>query len=280
MRNEKVVINSWNGTRTLTVCRNLEDLGRQAAALVSRLIREAVERRGRATLALAVGTTPRALYRALARPPFVEAIPWNLVHLFWGDERCVPPDHPESNYRMAHEDLISKVPIPPENIHRMRGEIDPQTAAVDYERELRACFQVAAGEWPRFDAVILGIGADGHVASLFPGSSALEETARWVASPFVEQLQAHRLTLTLPVLNHAAQIMFLVAGREKAAILKRVLAEEPSHPLLPAQRIQPAEGKVYVFADEEASGPTDSARASQAARGMVKKDRLRRRPLA
>lgn len=238
--------------RTLTVCRDPEELGQQASDLVSRVICEAADTQGRAALALAGGTTPRALYLALARPPLVEAIPWNRVHLFWGDERCVQPDHPESNYRMALETLICRVPLPEENIHRMRGDLPPQQAAEAYEEELRGYFRVPMGGWPRFDLVILGIGTDGHVASLFPGSSALEETARWVASPFVEPLQAHRLTLTLPVINHAAHVVFLVAGREKADILRRVLAEEDADTLLPAHMVRPLRGKLCYFVDEAA----------------------------
>ncbi len=238
--------------KTLTVCRNPEDLGRQAAVLVSRLIREAIERRGRATLALAGGATPQALYHALTRPPFVDAIPWNHLHLFWGDDRCVPPDRPESNYRMAEETLIARAPIPAENVHRMQGELPPEEAAAAYEAGLRRFFHAPSGGWPRFDLILLGIGADGHTASLFPGSSALEETERWVAAPYVEQLQAHRLTLTLPVFNHAAHVAFLVAGKEKAAILKRVLAEEDADPLLPARLVRPVRGKIYFFTDEAA----------------------------
>jgi 6-phosphogluconolactonase len=172
---------------------------------------------------------------------------------FLGRRTLCPPDHPESNYRMVYESLLSKVDIPPENVHRMKGEKEPVVAAAEYETELKNFFNLLAGSLPRFDLVLLGIGEDGHTASLFPGSDGLDETERRVATPFVEKLKSHRLTLTLPVLNHGAQVAFLVAGRSKAHILKELLEATGDSPRLPAARIQPRDGQLLWFITQEAN---------------------------
>ncbi len=214
---------------------------------------QSVNSRGRFTVALAGGSTPKHLYSLLATPEFQEQIPWPRVRFFWGDERCVPPDHPESNYRMVHESLLSKVPIPVENVYRMEGEKDPQLAALRYEETLRRFFQLSDEDLPRFDLILLGLGEDGHTASLFPGSHAVEETNRLVTALYVEKLKAHRLTLTLPVLNNSANIFFLVAGKNKAGVLRDLLQGGHGPEPLPAQRVKPQEGRLLWFADQAAA---------------------------
>jgi len=202
------------------------------------------------TVALAGGATPKLLYTLLATEPHRRHLPWPRTHVFWGDERCVPPDHPESNYRMAHEALLRHLPIPPEQIHRMRGEDpDPERAAAEYEERLRTAFHGQAGALPRLDLVLLGMGADGHTASLFPHTEAVREQQRWVVRNHVPKLQADRLTLTAPVINWGATILFLVAGNDKAAALQEVL-EGPADPeRLPAQLIRPTAGRLVWLVD-------------------------------
>lgn len=238
----------------VVICPDLEGLGGRAALLFARSAEEAVARQGRFAVALSGGSTPRRLYQSLARPELAEKIPWRRVHLFWGDERVVPPDHPDSNYRMAHEALIAHIPIPPENVHRMPGEEhDLEKGARAYEKTLRAFFQPSADEWTSFDLILLGVGSDGHTASLFPGSPALEEPRRWVAAVDVKSLQAARLTLTLPVLNHARQVGFLAAGKEKGPILREILSEKHSRTDLPAQKVRPRNGRRIFLLDQEAA---------------------------
>src|SRR3990170_208271 len=173
-----------------------ERLAEAAAERFARVAAEAVGRAGRFTVALAGGSTPRDLYARLAGEPYRSGVPWREIHVFWGDERCAPPDHPESNYRMAAETLLEHVPIPREQIHRMRGEDpDVERAAGDYEGQLRATFRLGAGQLPRLDLVLLGMGADGHTASLFPGSPALREVSRLVVAVYIARLRAYRLTM-------------------------------------------------------------------------------------
>ena len=219
-----------------------ESLARAAAAHFVEQAGAAIAGRGRFTVALSGGATPRAMHRLLASEAFAGRVDWARVHVFWGDERCVPPHHPDSNYRMARETLLDHVPIPAANIHRMRGEIDPTEAAAAYEVELRAVF--GAGTTPRLDLILLGMGDDGHTASLFPGAAAVREGERWVVAHYVEKLGAWRLTLTPVVINASAQVTFVVAGAEKAGVLRAVL-EGPHQPdVLPAQVVRPAEGRL------------------------------------
>jgi 6-phosphogluconolactonase len=223
-----------------------EALAREAARRFTDLTREAVASRGRFSVALSGGSTPGLLYRLLAENPHRAQIPWEGVHLFWGDERCVPPNDPGSNYRMAEDVLISRVPLPPGNVHRVRGELEPTTAARAYERQLAEFF---CGLRTRFDLVLLGLGSDGHTASLFPDSSVLNETERLATTvqAHYEDRPAQRVTLTLPAINSAREILFLVSGRDKAAITKAVL-EGPADQL-PAQRILPAAGQLTWLLD-------------------------------
>jgi 6-phosphogluconolactonase len=207
----------------------------------------------RPSVALSGGTTPRGVYAALAagardRMP----VPWERVEVFWSDERHVPPTHPDSNYRMARESLLSRVPIADAHVHRIRGEDpDPIATAARYGAEVRSVIGTTDGV-PRFDLVLLGLGADGHTASLFPGSSALAPDAPLVAAPWVEALQARRFTMTLPLLNAARVVMFLVAGAAKSQAVRDVLQPGPSTSWLPARSVRPA-GRLLWLVDRAAA---------------------------
>ena len=226
------------------------ELGRKSAERFIELARRSVKAAGRFSIALSGGSTPRHLYSLLASPGYTERLSWPAVRLFWGDERCVPPDHADSNFCMAHEALLSKIDIPRENIYRMAGELEPKAAAAAYELQLKNSFGRENGEMPRFDLILLGIGDDGHTASLFPGSDVLAETGRLVAAPYVEKLKTHRLTLTLPVLNHANEVCFLVSGSAKAAVLREILSGSAD---LPAAKVQPVSGRATWFITEDAA---------------------------
>jgi 6-phosphogluconolactonase len=202
--------------------------------------------------ALSGGLTPRLLYQILGSPALAARIGWKNTHLFQVDERCVPPDHPDSNYRMIREVLLDHVEIPAGNFHRMQAEqADLDQAARDYASELARILQPLDGDRPRLDIVFLGMGPDGHTASLFPGTAALEEQTVWVRPNLVERLGMRRLTMTFPLLNSAAHVIFLVAGADKAESLRKVLEGPPGQ--LPAQRIQPLHGSLSWFLDEAAA---------------------------
>lgn len=237
----------------VAVCRDPEEMARQAAERFALLAAEAAALRGRFRVALAGGRTPRRLYECLAGDPHRSAVPWERVEVFWGDERWVPPDHPDSNFRLAHEALLAHVPVPAAGIHPMRAGGTPDEAAAVYERELRNAFGLspAGGVPPRFDLILLGLGPDGHTASLFPGSPALDAVDHLVAAPFVPALAAYRLTLTLPVLNAAAHVVFLVAGADKAAVLRAALGGTER---LPASRVRPRDGALTWLVDRAAWG--------------------------
>jgi 6-phosphogluconolactonase len=218
----------------------------------------ATRRSGRFAVALSGGSTPRHLYELLASPAHAGRVDWPRVHVFWGDERCVPPDDSASNYRMARAALLDHVPVLDANVHRIRGEDAPTEAAAAYERELRAAFATPVGPPSRatgcrFDLVLLGMGDDGHTASLFPGLSAVRERERWVVAEHVGEVSAWRVSLAPPVLNAAAHVVFLVSGAGKAAMLRQVL-EGPSHPdALPAQAIAPIDGTLDWLVDTAAA---------------------------
>lgn len=224
-----------------------------AATLFAAQAAEAVSVRGRFTAALSGGKTPVALYALLAKPPLVSRIPWNRVHLFWGDERCVPPDHADSNYRLVRELLIDHVPLPTANVHRMHGEMDPVEAAANYEGRLRDFFAEHGGGAPVFDFVLLGLGEDGHTASLFPGTGPVRETSRWVVGHYVDAQMGWRITLTLPVINAARLVVFIAAGASKAAVVKKILQGHPRPDILPAQAVRPDPGKLLWMLDREAA---------------------------
>ena len=237
--------------REMRVRRDLEEVSRAVAEFFCEVAGEAVQAAGEFFVTLSGGSTPRRMYEILASDDYRGRVPWSKTQLFWSDERCVPPDDPQSNYRMVTEALAA-IAIPPLNVHRMRGEDSPEEAAREYESELRQTFRLSSNDVPRFDLILLGLGEDGHTASLFPGTSALEEANRSVAANFVEKLKTYRLTLTFPVINNAANVAFLVAGAGKQAILHRVL-EEPGDSL-PAQRVRPHDGRLLWFVDEAAAG--------------------------
>jgi len=244
--------------RELVIGRDLDELSRRAVEEFVRLAEQSIRRSGRFTVALSGGSTPKSLYHLLAEPAYSGRVPWHKVHFFWGDERCVPPDHPESNYGMAKAALLSKVPIPEENVHRMAGEKEPPVAAAEYEQTLIDFFALAPGEWPRFDLMLLGVGEDGHTASLFPESEALENREKLVVAAYVEKLKAHRLTLTLPVINHAANIWFVVAGASKATVVSRILNADPASPPFPAALVAPVDGRLIWFITEDAAAALPS----------------------
>lgn len=225
------------GSNEVRVFDDVASLVRATADEILTIARDAVGARGRFIWALAGGSTPRDVYRLLAGDPYRERMPWNAIHCFWGDERHVPPDHPDSNYRMAREAMLDAVPLPAGNIHRVPAEEpDAQRAAAEYQSTLRGFFQGEA--WPVFDLIQLGLGKEGHTASLFPGGTALHERERWVAAPWVEAQSTFRVTFTPPVLNHARRAMFLVAGDEKAAALHAVLEGARDPDLYPAQIVE------------------------------------------
>ena len=230
--------------REIIVCKDSDELNRKAAAQYIALAGDAIARSGRFAVALSGGSTPAALYSLLAARDFCDRVNWPRVHLFWGDERCVPPDHPDSNFRMVRENLLAKIQIPPANIHRIMGEKEPRQAASAYEAELKNFFGTGGGALPRFDLIFLGLGDDGHTASLFPGTDAANETEHLVAVAYVERLRSHRLTLTLPVINAAAQVMFLVSGKSKAAIVRAVLGSDADSARYPAAMVRPCDGQL------------------------------------
>jgi 6-phosphogluconolactonase len=232
----------------------LEEVGGEAAARFQRLAAGSIAATGRFSVALSGGSTPRALYRSLAEPPSRDATDWTRVHLFWSDERFVPSDHADSNYRLAREAFISRAPIPAGNVHPFPTDAaDPQTAAAQYEETLRRFFASPEGETPRFDFILLGLGADGHTASLFPESPALDEHRRLVVAAHVPKLDASRLTLTPPVLRAARHIVFLVAGLDKASTLREVLHGPYDPHRLPAQLARPEDGDLTWLVDEAAA---------------------------
>jgi 6-phosphogluconolactonase len=233
------------------VWRDLAEVSERAAELLIGVARESTSRQERFTLALSGGSTPKALYGLLATDAKSTRIPWEQTHLFWTDERCVPPTDSQSNYRMAHETLIEHVDIPSGQIHRMRGEDEPQRAAEAYASELERCF--GPGD-PRFSLILLGMGDDGHTASLFPNSPALADTSHTVAANYVKKLSANRLTLTLRTLNAASTIICLVSGKSKAKALSAVFDSKAiDDGSLPARLVRPAKGELIWLVDEPAA---------------------------
>lgn len=225
------------------------ELARKAADTFQQMAQKYIAQQGRFTVALSGGSTPKAMFNLLANEPYRSAIHWSQIYLFWGDERCVPPDHADSNYRMTNEVLLSHVPIPAQNVFRMRGEIEPALAAREYASQLQQFFQT--NSTPRFDLVFLGMGADGHTASLFPGTTALQAGADVIAvENYVEKFKTYRITLTAATINNAATIVFLVAGADKAAPLKEVLQGAHQPELYPSQLIHPHSGTLIWMVDE------------------------------
>lgn len=234
-----------------------------ASALVTRAL-DAIAARGRFSVALSGGATPLRFYSALASriqagAPGATAVAWDQVHVFWGDERAVPPDHPDSNYRAAHGLLLAHLRVPDANIHRIQGELDPGEAAATYEEVLRRQFGLGPGAWPVFDLIFLGLGPDLHTASLFPGNAALDERERLAVATWVREKRTHRITLTPPVINHAHAVMFLVTGEEKAPALRAVLETEPDPMRRPAQVVRPVDGELIWLVDRAAAAELSPA---------------------
>ena len=237
------------------VFRDPEAVAAAAASRFAELAREAVDERGAFGVALSGGSTPRRVYELLAGDDFRGGVDWRGVHVFFGDERAVPPDHAESNYRMANEALLSRVPLPPENVHRIEGPGDAAANASNYESVMRGFF--GDGEWPRFDLVMLGMGDDGHTASLFPGTAALGEARAWAVANRVEKLGAWRVTLSAPAINAARNVLFLVTGVGKAERLREVLKGVRDPARLPSQLIRPRDGALEWFVDGAAASRLD-----------------------
>jgi 6-phosphogluconolactonase len=223
-------------------------LAEAAAAHIVKLANQAIAARGRFTLALSGGSTPRRTYVLLASDRFLSTVDWSRVHVFWGDERCVPRDHPQSNYRMAQRTFLRALPIPHAHLHRMFGERVPSEAAACYASDLYRTL----GDPPRFDLILLGVGADGHTASLFPGTPGLQVVNRPTTAVYVPRFDNWRITLTYPAINRARAVSFLVQGAAKAEALARVCNGE----MLPAGRVQPASGTLTWFVDAGAARST------------------------
>jgi 6-phosphogluconolactonase len=247
--------------RLLQIFADAEAVSHAAAAEFIRCGADAISRRGRFWVALSGGSTPQRLYRLLSGPPYRDQIDWTKVEVFWGDERCVPPDHKDSNYRMAHEALLEGVPIPGSQIHRIQAErADRDSAARDYQNETARVARIApSGDPPQFDLVLLGMGPDGHTASLFPFTTALKEKTRWVVVNYVPKFATDRITMTLPILNRTREALFLVAGADKAEPLTEVLEGPPQPDKLPSQLIQPGAGPVVWYVDRAAAARLSSA---------------------
>jgi 6-phosphogluconolactonase len=237
----------------IEIYRDQAALARATAERVVSLAAEAITARGQFSVGLSGGSTPRGLFSLLATDEFAARMEWAQVHVFWGDERCVPPDHPDSNYRMAREALLDHVPLTEENICRMRGEIEPEQAAAEYEQVLRVFFAREDPPLPRFDLLLQGMGDDGHTASLFPGTRALYEQTRWVLENYVPELAMWRITLTPVAINAASNVIFLVAGRSKAEPLHAVLRGAYQPEKYPSQLIQPVDGQLAWMVDEAAA---------------------------
>ncbi len=240
--------------RRILVCQTQEDLFEAAAQFVVQSLAFQPDRDKTYSVALSGGSTPQRLFARLAADPYRSQVDWSSVLIFWGDERAVPPDHSESNFRMAKENLLDRVPIPSEQIFRIEGERPAQEAAVRYEEVLHRAFSHKNEEGvPRFDLILLGMGPDGHTASLFPETAVLEERKQWVAAPWVEKFHTHRITLTPPVFNAAKRVLFVVGGLDKDKAAEAVL-EGPFQPnRYPAQIVNPGQGDVVWLLGREAA---------------------------
>lgn len=248
--------------KSLQICADLDALSVAAAKRFTDLAAQAVAARGVFHVALAGGATPRRLYEHLATPMFAERIAWQHVHVYFGDERAVPPDHPDSNYRMAYEALLRHVPVPPDQVHRIDGASqDLARSAADYEDVLRRCVGTDGDALPQLDLILLGIGPDGHVASLFPDTPIMRETGRLVAAVYVARLFTWRVSMTLPLINHARHVVILAAGDNKTDIIREVFIDSTDSERYPVQRVRPA-GELEWYLDTAAAAAlTDGASA-------------------
>jgi len=234
----------------ITIYKDLEEISQAAAEIFIDAAKQAITDRGRFSVALSGGNTPRRLYEILATPPYRDRVQWDAVHVFWGDERCVSMDDPRSNFHMAREALLNHIPIPKENIHPMQGDLRPAEAAGQYEIELRKYFK---DQSPAMDMILLGLGDNAHTASLFPHTSALNENVRWVTDVYVSEQDMYRITLTAPFINQADQVVFLVSGADKAPALQNVLEGAYQPHIYPAQLIHPNGAHPIWLVDKAAS---------------------------
>ncbi|MBW8012708.1 MAG: 6-phosphogluconolactonase [Chloroflexi bacterium] len=238
---------------SLEIYHDAISLATNAVRHIIAIANQAIKADGKFSIALAGGSTPRGIYRLLAGDDYKGQMDWERVHIFWGDERTVPPSHTESNYLLASQTLLDHILISSNNIHRIKGELKPETAAETYERELAHFFRPSKGAFPKFDLVLLGLGEDGHTASLFPDTTALNEGNRWVVANHVEKLDSWRITFTPGLINTSSNIIFLVSGEIKSEILHFVLEGDFRPNLLPAQLIKPLQGKLLWLVDQAAT---------------------------
>ncbi len=251
-----IVENDAAAARTIQVVASAEELARVAADAMVRHAADAIRERGRFIVALSGGSTPTSLFRLLAQPPLAERIDWRHVHVCWGDERCVSPADARSNYRMACDALLDHVPIPAAQVHRMRGEDVPAVAAAAYETELRELFRLPGPQnrnFAAYDLILLGLGDDGHTASLFPHGLALHEQSRWVVADYVKAVSMWRITFTLPLINASRAVLFLVAGAGKAHAVRQILSVSTPAQSLPAARVGPSRGRLHWIVDGAAA---------------------------
>jgi 6-phosphogluconolactonase len=252
-------------TITYSISSTPVEVAKAAAELFTTTAIKAAETRGLARIAISGGTTPNAMFALLADPaqPFVKQVPWDKLDLYWVDERCVPPDDADSNYRMTSEALLSKVPLPAERIHRMEGELEPEVAAARYESTIRNTFKLEGAETPTFDLILLGMGDDGHTASLFPHTEAINDMTHIVVPNHVPQKDTWRVTLTWPVINQGREVAFLIEGAAKAQVLREVLLGPYQPDTYPSQIIRPASGCLTLLLDSAAASklpePEDSS---------------------
>jgi 6-phosphogluconolactonase len=234
------------------IARDGDSFIKKAADVFLESCAQAVKERKTFSVAMAGGSTPKKLYALLAEPYYQQRVSWDKTHVFWGDERCVSPDHADSNFKMTWDALLSKVPLPEKNIFRMPGEMIPAVdGAKAYEQAMKVFFRWDR-PWPKFDLILLGLGEDGHTASLFPGTTALNQGTHWVVANHVDKLSADRLTLTFPVLNNARRVLFLCAGISKAPVIKDIFREDSPRDRYPAQRVNPTAGELIWLLDKEA----------------------------
>jgi len=238
------------GKLLIHIQKSSEELAHLTVEHIVEILTGAISARGKGSLVLSGGETPRRTYQLLGSEPLKRLVDWNKVHLYFSDERMVPPDHPESNFGMSRHEFIGQIPIPAENVHRMKGECEPAIAAREYSDELHLNYRE---EIPRFDCVLLGIGEDGHTASLFPGTDAVKERKSIVVALFVPRLNAWRTSLTFPVINNAREVIMLVAGKNKASIVKNIIESPKASLKIPATLVHPRDGILHWMLDSEAA---------------------------
>ena len=248
-------------------------LARRTAEQFVQIAEDAVANRGRARIAISGGSTPKAAFQLLADPgqPWLKRMPWEKLDIYWVDERTVPPDHPDSNYRMTREAMLDRVPLKPEQVHRMEGELEPEVAAARYESLLRNTFRLEGAETPRFDLIALGMGDDGHTASIFPHTEAIHELGHLVTANRVPQKDTWRITLTWPVINQGSSVFFLIAGKNKAELVREVFTGPRDPERLPSQLIWPSSGILTLILDKDAAALLPATDGH--ARGVLERER-------